>query len=58
MTEQKIISFDEEDRAHIQDPHHDSLVIQEPIFRILILIDGGSSVNIIQLDVLKKMKIP
>jgi len=25
-TSQKFISFDEEDRVHIQDPHHHSLV--------------------------------
>ncbi|KAK1406299.1 hypothetical protein QVD17_41592 [Tagetes erecta] len=60
-TTQKFISFDEEDRAHIQDPHHDSLGItlftaNHYVRRILI--DGGSSVNIIQYDVLKKMNIP
>jgi hypothetical protein len=61
MTDQKTISFDEEDKAHIQDPHHDSLVITLFIanhYVCRILIDGGSSVNIIHFDVLKKMNIP
>ncbi|KAM0025726.1 putative retrotransposon gag domain, aspartic peptidase domain superfamily [Helianthus debilis subsp. tardiflorus] len=61
VSEGKIITFDEDDRINIQDPHHDSLVITLFIsnhFVRMILIDGGSSVNIIQLDVLKKMGIP
>ncbi|KAF5773503.1 putative retrotransposon gag domain, aspartic peptidase domain superfamily [Helianthus annuus] len=61
VSEGKIITFDEDDRINIQDPHHDSLVITLFIsnqFVRRILIDGGSSVNIIQLDVLKKMGIP
>ncbi|KAF5764494.1 putative retrotransposon gag domain, aspartic peptidase domain superfamily [Helianthus annuus] len=61
VSEGKVITFDEDDRIHIQDPHHDSLVITLFIsnhFVRRILIDGGSSVNIIQLDVLKKMGIP
>ncbi|KAJ0681775.1 putative retrotransposon gag domain-containing protein [Helianthus annuus] len=61
VSEGKTITFDEDDRINIQDPHHDSLVITLFIsnhFVRRILIDGGSSVNIIQLDVLKKMGIP
>ncbi|XP_021991426.1 uncharacterized protein LOC110888195 [Helianthus annuus] len=61
FTQQKVISFDEDDRVDIQDPHHDGLVITLFIsnyFVHKILIDGGSSVNIIQLDVLKRMNIP
>jgi len=61
LTDQKVISFDEDDRISIQDPHHDGLVITLFIanhFVRRILIDGGSSVNIVQLDVLKKMNIP
>ncbi|KAJ0525835.1 putative retrotransposon gag domain, aspartic peptidase domain superfamily [Helianthus annuus] len=61
VSEGKMITFDEDDRINIQDPHHDSLVITLFIsnhFVRRILIDGGSSVNIIQLDVLKKMGIP
>ena len=57
----KVKTFDEDDRVDIQDPHHDGLVITLFIsnhFVRRILIDGGSSVNIIQLDVLKKMNIP
>ncbi|KAF5785840.1 putative retrotransposon gag domain-containing protein [Helianthus annuus] len=56
VSEGKMITFDEDDRINIQDPHHDSLVITLFIsnhFVRRILIDGGSSVNIIQLDVLK-----
>ncbi|XP_076884596.1 uncharacterized protein LOC143533828 [Bidens hawaiensis] len=60
LTTQKIISFEEEDRCDLQDPHHDGLLITLWIancFVRRILIDGGSSVNIIQLDALKKMEI-
>lgn len=49
-TEQKVISFDEDDRINVQDPHHDGLVITLFIsnhYVRRILIDGGSSVNII-----------
>ncbi|XP_076943680.1 uncharacterized protein LOC143614002 [Bidens hawaiensis] len=59
--EQKVISFDEDDRVNVQDPHHDGLVITLFIsnhYVRRILIDGGISVNIIQLEVLKKMNIP
>ena len=61
VTEEKVITFDEDDRVDVQDPHHDGLVITLFIsnhFVRRILIDGGSLVNIIQLDVLKKMNIP
>jgi hypothetical protein len=61
LTSQRIITFDEDDRNNIQDPHHDSLVITLFIanhYVRRILVDGGSSVNIIQHDVLKKMNIP
>ncbi|KAM0050395.1 putative aspartic peptidase domain superfamily [Helianthus debilis subsp. tardiflorus] len=60
VSEGKVITFDEDYRVDIQDPHHDGLVITLFIsnhFVRRILIDGGSSVNIIQLDVLKKMGI-
>ncbi|XP_076945345.1 uncharacterized protein LOC143616391 [Bidens hawaiensis] len=61
LTTHKIISFEEEDQCDLQDPHHDGLVITLCITNCFvreILIDGGSSVNIIQLDALKKMDIP
>ena len=57
---EKVISFDEDDLVSIQDPHHDGLVITLYVancFVRRILVDGGSSVNIIQLEVLKKMNI-
>jgi len=47
--------------VHKQDPHHDSLVITLFIanhYVRRILIDEGSSVNIIQYEVLKKMNNP
>ncbi|XP_076912989.1 uncharacterized protein LOC143571455 [Bidens hawaiensis] len=61
LTNQRVITFDEEDRMHLQDPHHDGLIITLFIVNHYvrgILVDGGSSVNIIQADVLKKMNIP
>ena len=61
MTSQRIITFDEDDRNDIQGPNHDSLVVTLFIanhYVRRILVDGGSSVNIIQHDVLKKMNIP
>ncbi|XP_076960954.1 uncharacterized protein LOC143637445 [Bidens hawaiensis] len=61
LTKERIISFDESDRVDVQDPHHDSLVITLYVanhYVRRILVDGGSSVNIIQLDVLKKINIP
>ncbi|XP_076923814.1 uncharacterized protein LOC143586073 [Bidens hawaiensis] len=61
LTTQRIISFDEGDRCDLVDPNHNALVITLGIancFVRRILVDGGSSVNIIQLDALKKMDIP
>ncbi|XP_035842183.1 uncharacterized protein LOC118488879 [Helianthus annuus] len=60
LTQEKDISFDEDNQVDIQDPRHDSVVITLFIsnhFIHRILIDGGSSVNIIQLDILKRMNI-
>ncbi|KAI3797987.1 hypothetical protein L1987_33253 [Smallanthus sonchifolius] len=60
LTEEKVICFDEDDED-IQDPHHDGLVTTLYVanhFIRRILIDGGSSVNIIQHEVLKRMGIP
>ncbi|XP_022023597.1 uncharacterized protein LOC110923848 [Helianthus annuus] len=61
VTQEKVITFDDDDRVDVQDPHYDGLVITLFIsnhFVCKILIDGGSSVNLIQLDVLKKKNIP
>ncbi|KAI3812244.1 hypothetical protein L1987_16951 [Smallanthus sonchifolius] len=61
LTTEKVICFDEDDRNDVQDSHHDGLVITLYIanhFIRRILIDGGSSVNIIQHEVLKRMGIP
>ena len=60
LTQKKVISYDEDNCADIQDPHHDGVVITLFIsnhFVRRILIDGKSSVNIIQLDVLNRMDI-
>ncbi|KAI3695247.1 hypothetical protein L1987_78239 [Smallanthus sonchifolius] len=60
-TEEKVISFDEDDIDNVQDAHHDGLVITLYIanhFIRRILIDGGSSMNIIQHDVLNRLGIP
>ncbi|KAI3815613.1 hypothetical protein L1987_15290 [Smallanthus sonchifolius] len=60
LTEEKVICFDEEDRDDVHDPHHDGLVITLFIanhFIRRILINGGSSVNIIQHEVLKRKGI-
>ncbi|XP_076938867.1 uncharacterized protein LOC143607223 [Bidens hawaiensis] len=57
LTTQRTISFEKEDRCDLQDPHHDGLVITLSVdncFVHKILIDGRSSMNIIQLDALKK----
>ncbi|XP_076913901.1 uncharacterized protein LOC143572709 [Bidens hawaiensis] len=46
---------------HLQNPHHDGLIITLFIanhYVRKILVDGGSSMNIIQDDVLKNMNIP
>ena len=61
LTEATTVSFDDQDRDRVQDPHHDGLVITLFVanhFVRRILIDNGSSVNIIQLEALKKMSIP
>ncbi|XP_076897154.1 uncharacterized protein LOC143550382 [Bidens hawaiensis] len=55
------VLFDDENRNDNQDAHHDGLVITLYIancFVCRILVDNGSSVNIIQLDTLKRMNIP
>ncbi|XP_076949750.1 uncharacterized protein LOC143622513 [Bidens hawaiensis] len=55
------VLFDDEDRNNIQDLHHDGLVITLYIancFVHRILVVNESSVNIIQLDTLKRMNIP
>ncbi|XP_076950759.1 uncharacterized protein LOC143623820 [Bidens hawaiensis] len=60
LTNNKRIFFDEEDKTSIQDPHHDGWIITLFIanhYVRRILVDRGSSVNIIQYDVLKKMNI-
>jgi hypothetical protein len=57
----QIISFENEDLETIQDPHQDSLVVSLHVANHLvrrILIDNGSSVNIIKLDTLERMGIP
>ncbi|XP_076881972.1 uncharacterized protein LOC143530278 [Bidens hawaiensis] len=61
LTDQRVIIFDKEDHMHFQDPHNDGLIINLFIashYVRRILVDGGSSVNAIQADVLKKMNIP
>lgn len=44
LAQGKVISFDEENKNNVQDPHHDGLVIH---FVHMILIDRGSSINIL-----------
>nr|XP_043613389.1 uncharacterized protein LOC122585324 [Erigeron canadensis] len=59
ISDSDIISF-EEDFADILEPHHDGLVITLFIanhYVRRILIDNGSSVNIIKLETLKRMDI-
>ncbi|KAD4585878.1 hypothetical protein E3N88_23479 [Mikania micrantha] len=61
LTTETVVSFEEQDRENILDPHHDGLVITLYVdnhYVRRILIDGGSSVNIIQLETLKRMNIP
>ncbi|XP_076921002.1 uncharacterized protein LOC143582280 [Bidens hawaiensis] len=61
LTNDKKIFFDEEDKTSFQDPHHDGLVITLFIanhYMRNILVDGGSTINIIQYDLLKKINIP
>ena len=55
-----VISFQSSDVTNLLLPHHDALVIQLSIASYLIkriLIDNGSSANIIFLDALKEMQI-
>ncbi|KAI3810332.1 hypothetical protein L1987_19944 [Smallanthus sonchifolius] len=61
LTNEKVICFDEDDRNNVQGPYHDGLVITLYIanhFICRILIDGVSSINIIQHEILKRMGIP
>ena len=61
VTNEKEITINEQDRENIQYPHHDGLVITPYIanhFVKRILVDGGSSVNIILLDTLTWINIP
>ncbi|XP_074300999.1 uncharacterized protein LOC141632343 [Silene latifolia] len=54
------VTFDDSDLQGVPDLHHDSLVITMQIGTAKvsrILIDGGSSINLVMLDVLKAMKI-
>ncbi|KAK1432045.1 hypothetical protein QVD17_08934 [Tagetes erecta] len=60
LSHTKVITFDEDDLEHIKDPHHDGLVVTLCIANCYvrrILVDGGSSVNIIQWEALKQMNI-
>lgn len=60
ITNKKEIIFDKTDREDIMDPHHDGLVITLYIanhFFRRIVVDRGSSVNIILLNALKRMNI-
>ncbi|KAD0312828.1 hypothetical protein E3N88_44470 [Mikania micrantha] len=50
LTTETVVSFEEQDRENILDPHHDGLIITLYVanhYVRRILIDGGSSVNII-----------
>ena len=61
ISKEKEITFDEAARQDVWDPHLDGLVITLYIanyFFRRILVDGGSSVNIIILYALKRMNIP
>ena len=61
VTDKSEISFSEDDRIDVKDLNHDGLLITLHIANLLvkrILIDRGSSANIILLDTLKRMKIP
>ena len=60
VSSEKEITFYETDREGIQDPHHDRLVIKLHMvnhFARRILVDRGSSANIVLLDALKRMNI-
>ena len=53
-----LISIDEEDAANLADPHHNGIVILLTIGICLlrrVLVDNGSSANIIMLDALQSM---
>ncbi|KAL2526283.1 Uncharacterized protein Adt_11337 [Abeliophyllum distichum] len=53
-------SFSEEDASHVLQPHSDVLVITMPVFSVnihRILVDDGSSVNILYLRTFKQMDI-
>ncbi|XP_076941538.1 uncharacterized protein LOC143611136 [Bidens hawaiensis] len=55
------VLFDDEDHNDIQNPHQDGLVLTLYVanfFVRMILVDNESSVNIIQLETLKRMSIP
>ncbi|XP_074305942.1 uncharacterized protein LOC141641169 [Silene latifolia] len=55
-----VVTFDDSELQGVPDLHHDSLVITMQIGTTKvsrILIDGGSSINLVMLDVLKAMKI-
>ena len=61
ISSEKEITFDETDMEEIQDPRHDGLVITQYManhFVRRILVDGGSSVNIVLLNTLKRINIP
>ncbi|XP_074293149.1 uncharacterized protein LOC141620087 [Silene latifolia] len=56
----RTVTFDDSDLQEVPDLHHDSLVITMQISTAKgskILIDRGSSINLVMLDVLKAMKI-
>lgn len=61
LTNKKEISFYEYDMENVFDPHHDGLVKTLYVanhFVRRILINGGSSVNIILLETPNKINIP
>lgn len=61
ITNEKEITFVETDRTNVQDPHHNGLVINLYIanhFFRRILVNGGSSVNVILLEALKIINTP
>ncbi|XP_056697791.1 uncharacterized protein [Spinacia oleracea] len=52
------ISFDESDAGDISDKHHDGLVISIPVGNCMVkrvLVDNGSSTNVMMLDAVKEM---
>lgn len=57
LVEKRDISFDGDDNENVLDPQHDGLVIKLYVanhFIRRILVDGGSSINIILLETLKR----